>query len=115
MMAMGEDFVVICMDSIVDEAEKAALRTSFEKTGKAIIEISHAQVNAFAGNMLQVSNVNGKKYLVMSQAARNILNKKQVEQLKKYTLLLSSPLDTIETYGGGSARCMMAEIFLPKR
>ncbi len=115
MMAMGADFVVICMDSIEDEEEKAALKATFERTGKAIVEISHEQVNAFAGNMLQVSNVNGKRYLVMSQAARDILNKKQVEQLKKYTLLLSAPLDTIETYGGGSARCMMAEIFLPKR
>jgi len=115
MMAIGEKFVVICMDSIEDEDEKAALKTTFEKTGKEIIAISREQVNAFAGNMLQVSNIHGKKYLVMSQAARNILNKKQVARLKKYTLLLSAPLDTIETYGGGSARCMMAEIFLPKR
>ncbi len=115
MMAMGDDFVVVCMDSIENEGEKAALKTAFEKTGKFIVEISHEQLNAFAGNMLQVSNENGKKYLVMSQAARDILTKKQVEQLKKYTLLLSAPLDTIEAYGGGSARCMIAEIFLPKR
>ncbi len=113
MMAIGEDFVVICMDSIQDKEEKAALLKSFEATNKEVIAISFDQMNAFAGNMLQVSNIHGKKYLVMSQSARDCLDNEQLDRLKKYTLILSAPLQVIETYGGGSARCMMAEIFLP--
>jgi hypothetical protein len=82
-------------------------------SGKEIIEISEAQMHQFAGNMLQVMGLNGERLLVMSQAARNSLTPKQVEAIEKTSRIISSPLDTIETCGGGSARCMLAEVFLP--
>ena len=82
--------------------------------GKEIIDITEAQVSNFAGNMLQVKGTDEKLYLVMSQAAFNVLTDKQIKTLEKHTKIVSSSLDTIEACGGGSARCMMAEVFLPK-
>ncbi len=70
---------------------------------------------AFAGNMLQVQNDQGQSYLIMSEQAFQSLSKAQIVQIKKHTKILYSPLNTIETYGGGSARCMMAEVFLPEK
>lgn len=115
MMALGETFVVICLDSVRDPAERALLEEKFGATGKEIIDISLAQMNAFAGNMLQVRNVAGDTILVMSEQAYRALNAGQVAALEKHTRLLYSPIETIETYGGGSARCMMAEVFLPEK
>lgn len=114
MMALGEDFVVICLDSVRDAAERALLEQKFASTGKEIVEIDLDQMNRFAGNMLQVRSHAGELILAMSRTARNALQPDQIEQLEKKTRLLSAPIETIETYGGGSARCMMAEIFLPK-
>lgn len=114
MMALGETFVVICMDSIPDEESRQRLRALFEKTGKTIVSITHEQMNCFAGNMLQVRNAKGERILVMSTQACNSLDKSQIALLRSHTLLLHAPLFTIEKYGGGSARCMMAEVFLPK-
>jgi hypothetical protein len=113
MMALGETFVVICLDSVKDAEERAMLVKRFADTKKAIVEISLAQMNAFAGNMLQVRNEQGETILVMSEQAYNALTPEQVATLQKHTRLLHSPLYTIEKYGGGSARCMMAEVFLP--
>jgi len=115
MMALGETFVVICLDTVKDEKEKEILLNSFAKTNKEIITISFEQVLAFAGNMLQVRNKEGETFLVMSEQAFRSLSEDQVEKISKHTQILYSPIDTIETYGGGSARCMMAEIFLPER
>ncbi len=112
MMAMGEGFVVICMDSVKDKVENQKLRAIFERTNKEIVEISMEQMNSFAGNMLQVCNAEGEGILVMSSQAYHSLNSSQIEQLSKHTQILHSSLNTIETYGGGSARCMMAEVFL---
>ncbi len=112
MMAMGETFVVICLDSIGDADERHQLTEVFESTGKEIIEISLDQMNHFAGNMLQVQNTAGDRILVMSEQAFQSLSPGQIETLASHTKLLHQPLPTIETYGGGSARCMMAEIFL---
>ncbi|MBK7936434.1 MAG: amidinotransferase [Lewinellaceae bacterium] len=113
MMAMGENFVVICLDSVRDPAERMMLEEKFAETEKVVVDISLAQMNAFAGNMLQVRNRQGETILVMSSQAYRALKPQQVETLEKHTKLLHSPLETIETYGGGSARCMMAEVFLP--
>lgn len=113
MMALGETFVVICMETIRDAKERAQLEQRFRTTEKEIIPISLAQMNAFAGNMLQVRNTAGKTILVMSSQAYRALTPEQIKQLERHTKLLHSPIDTIEKYGGGSARCMMAEIFLP--
>jgi hypothetical protein len=113
MMAMGETFVVICMASIKSANEKAMLEAKFKETNKEIIDISMEQMNQFAGNMLQIRNKNGETLLVMSQTAYKSLNEKQIAKIKSHTQIFNADIDTIETYGGGSARCMMAEIFLP--
>lgn len=114
MMAIGETFAVICSECIDDKTEKKSVIESLKQDGKEIIYISESQVNAFAGNMLQVRGDNGRTFLVMSESAYNSLNKGQINQIEKHTSILYSNLETIEMYGGGSARCMMAEVFLPK-
>ena len=113
MMAMGETFVVICLDTVRDETEKAALLERFQETHKTVVDITLDQMNAFAGNMLQVRNQQGETILVMSSQAYRALTPAQIKTLEGHTQLLHSPIDTIERYGGGSARCMMAEVFLP--
>jgi hypothetical protein len=113
MMALGETFVVICLDSVRDAAERQMLEQKFKDTGKEIVDISLAQMNSFAGNMLQVRNTAGQTILVMSSQVYRALRPEQIERLASHTRLLDAPIDTIETYGGGSARCMMAEVFLP--
>jgi hypothetical protein len=114
MMALGEDFVVICLDSVKDPKERVVLLDHFKTSGKEVVDITLDQMNSFAGNMLQVRNNRDEKILVMSEQAYNALLPAQIQQLKKHTNLLHARLNTIETYGGGSARCMMAEIFLPE-
>lgn len=114
MMAIGETFAVICSECIDDKTEKKSVIESLKQDGKEIIYISESQLNAFAGNMLQVRGDNGRTFLVMSESAYNSLNKGQINQIEKHTSILYSNLETIEMYGGGSARCMMAEVFLPK-
>jgi hypothetical protein len=113
MMCMAEEYTVICLDSIKNENEKGELLTTFEQTEKEVIEISLEQMEHFAGNMLQVHNVNNEKFLIMSSQAYNSLTPEQIEALEKYNKILHTGLHTIETIGGGGARCMMAEIFLP--
>ncbi len=115
MMAMGDHFVVICMDTIRGEAERKALEKSFAKTGKEIINISMEQMKSFAGNMLQVQNTEGKTFLVMSEQAFKSLDESQIQQIEKHTNILHSDIQTIEKFGGGSARCMMAEVFLDEK
>jgi hypothetical protein len=115
MMALGETFVVICRDTIKNLHEREMLENKFKSTGKKIIDISLDQMMAFAGNMLQVRNKDGKTYLVLSQQAYDSLNSNQINLIHQHTDLLYSPIPTIETYGGGSVRCMMAEIFLPEK
>jgi len=114
MMALGTTFVVICLDSIKDKTQRAMLVKSFEATGKEIIDISLEQMGNFAGNMLQVKNTEGGHFLIMSTRAYKSLTEAQIELIEKHTQILHSDLKVIETYGGGSARCMMAEVFLPK-
>ena len=115
MMCLGETFAVICLSSIDDKKERKNVMQHLKEDGKEIIDISEDQVNNFAGNMLQVKGVNGDLFLVMSQAAFDSLTNTQLNTLKKHNAgILSSSLDTIEACGGGSARCMMAEVFLPK-
>jgi len=114
MMAMAESFAVICLDTIDDKKERKNVMEHLKKDGKEIISITEAQMHCFAGNMLQVIGAGDNRYMVMSSAAYNSLNENQIRSIKKYCDILHSPLDTIETCGGGSARCMMAEVFLPK-
>ena len=114
MMCLAETFAVICLESIDDKKERKNVLKHLKEDGKKIIEISEDQVNQFAGNMLQVRGTDDELFLVMSQAAHNSLNQSQLSQIRNHCKIISSPLDTIEACGGGSARCMMAEIFLPK-
>lgn len=113
MMAIGEDFVVISMDTIPDHEERKELERVFEESDKEIIEITADQVENFAGNMLQVRSTDGETYLVMSQSAYDSLHDDQIERLSALTNILPVSIPTIEYYGGGSVRCMMAEVFLP--
>lgn len=114
MMCLGEKFSVICLDSIDDKKERKEVIKHLKEDKKEIIAISEEQVNSFAGNMLQVLGSNNERYIVMSNSAFQSLTKQQINQLEKHGKILYSSLDTIEACGGGSARCMMAEVFLPK-
>ena len=115
MMCMGETYAVICLNSIDDKKERKNVIDHLKKNGKEIIEITEEPMHHFAGNMLQVEGPSGERYLIMSSAAYGSLRPDQIRKLEKYNPIVHSPLDTIETCGGGSARCMMAEVFLPKR
>lgn len=114
MMCLGDTFVVICLDSIDDKKEQKLVTSHLKKDGKTIIEITESQVNQFAGNMLQLNDAQGNSLLIMSQSAKDSLNSNQLNQLQSHAKIVSSSLNIIEACGGGSARCMMAEIFLPK-
>ena len=115
MMCVADSFVVICLDAIDHELERAKVTEAIKNSGKEIIEISEEQMHHFAGNMLQVHNKNNEKFLVMSQTAYNSLHESQVSAIEKYNEIIYSDLNTIEVNGGGSARCMLAEVFLPKK
>ena len=115
MMCVADQFVVICLDCIDDETERVNVVNAIVNSGKEIIEISESQMQRFAGNMLQVQNSDGKKFLVMSQSAYQSLTQEQISNIEKYSEIIYSDLETIETNGGGSARCMLAEVFLEKK
>lgn len=113
LMALAENFAVICLDAIDDRSEKKNVLEHLKQSGKEIIEITEAQMHQFAGNMLQVRGKD-HKYMVMSTAALKSLTQEQISAIEKHCLILSSDLETVESCGGGSARCMMAEVFLPR-
>ncbi len=114
MMCLAENFAVICLDAIDDKKERKNVVKHLKQDGKEIISITEAQMHQFAGNMLQLRGANDKRYLIMSEAAHKSLTKTQITSIEKHCPIISSSLTTIETCGGGSARCMMAEVFLPK-
>lgn len=114
MMCLGETFAVLCADAIDDKKERKMVIDSLKNDDKQVILITEDQVNNFAGNMLEVKGADDRRYLIMSAAAHQSLTKKQITELEEHVTILSSSLDTIEACGGGSARCMMAEIFLPR-
>jgi len=115
MMCVADAYVVICLDSIRDDVERASVTRLFEQSGKKIIEITLDQMNHFAGNMLQVENKKGEKFLIMSSQAYHSLRVEQRDTIHAFNTIIHSSLNTIERNGGGSARCMMAEIFLPEK
>ncbi len=115
MLCIANTFAIICVNAIDDKKERKMVLKHLKADGKAIITITEAQSAAFAGNALQVIGTNGKQYLVMSTGAYKALTKDQIQRIEEQQCnIVSSSLETIETYGGGSARCMMAEVFLPK-
>ena len=111
---MAETFAVICLDTIDDKKERKNVVDHLKQAKKEIITISEAQMHQFAGNMLQVIGAQEKRFMVMSSAAYHSLRKDQINAIEKHCEIIHSTLETIETCGGGSARCMMAEVFLPK-
>lgn len=113
MMCLGAGFAVICLDSIRDLAERAAVEASLRRTGRELLAISLPQVAAFVGNMLTVQPAQGRELLVLSQTAYNALQPGQRQALSHYAELVPLAIPTIEAIGGGSARCMLAEVFLP--
>ena len=110
MMALGETFAIICPDVIEDKSERKNVLHHLKEDHKEIITISPEQVDYFVGNMLQVKGKDAK-YLVMSKTAYNALTPQQIEAIERHTQILYSDLSTIEVCGGGSARCMLAEVF----
>lgn len=114
MMCVGDQYAVICLSSLDDKADKKNVIEHLKNSGKEIIDITEEQMHQFAGNMLQVGGIGNSKYLVMSQTAFESLTKEQIQQIEKFNPIIAVDIHTIETLGGGSARCMMAEVFLPK-
>jgi hypothetical protein len=114
MMCLAESFAVICLDSIDNTKERKAVLSHLKEDGKEVIAISEDQMHHFAGNMLQVLGDNNTPYLVMSTSAFKSLNSNQLVKIAQHCEIIHSDLHTIETAGGGSARCMMAEVFLPR-
>ena len=115
MMCVATDYVIVCLDSIDDKKQRKNVSSFIKESGKKLIEISENQVESFAGNMLELVNDKGESILVMSKSAEDSLNENQKNIITKYSRIISSDINTIETCGGGSTRCMMAEIFLPKK
>ncbi len=114
MMCVADHFVIICLDAIDSEIERQKVKDTILSSGKELIEISENQLQHFAGNMLQLHNKKGEKFLIMSQTAYQSLTQEQINSIEKYNEIVYSNLHNIEVNGGGSARCMLAEIFLPK-
>ncbi|HNP18625.1 MAG TPA: arginine deiminase-related protein [Fulvivirga sp.] len=115
LMCVASNFVVICLEAIDDTDERQMVESTIKESAKSLIEITERQKAQFAGNMLEVVSTKGDKYMIMSSAAYHSLEQDQVRQIEKHCKILHSPLQTIETLGGGSARCMMAEVFLTKK
>lgn len=115
MMCVASDFAIICLQAIADTQEKTKVTARLTDAGKELIEITFDQMNHFAGNVLQVKNEAGEKLIVMSEQAFKILTQQQISALEKYGRIVYAPIYTIEKNGGGSARCMLAEIFLPSK
>ncbi len=114
MMNVGGSLAIICADTIDHPEERSKVLTTLKGSGKTVVTISEDQKLHFAGNMLEVVSKDGIAYLVMSAAAHKCLDDAQKKTIEQHCKILSSSLDTLEALGGGSARCMMAEVFLPK-
>lgn len=114
MMSVAETFAILCADCIDDKQERKLVINNLKEDGKEVILITEEQVERFAGNMLQIAGKDGQLYMVMSTQAFESLTDDQVKTIEKHCAILHAPLYTIEACGGGSARCMLAEVFLPK-
>ena len=112
-MNVGTNKAVVCLESIRDDGQRRQLLQRLEKDGKLVVPISLSQMQQFAGNMLEVQNTDGQRFLVMSQTAYRSLAPQQIDTIQQDTPILSSDLSCIEKAGGGSARCMLAELYVP--
>jgi len=114
LMNLSEDFAVVCEESIRGNEQRAAVRARLEETGHRIISLNYDQLESFAGNMLEIQSKDGERVIAMSQQARDSLNNEQIQAIEASTRIVSSPIDRIERSAGGSVRCMLAEIHLPR-
>ncbi|MCO6496362.1 MAG: amidinotransferase [Chitinophagaceae bacterium] len=112
MMCVGDKFAVICLESITDDKERKSIIALLKTTGHEVVDITFKQMNHFAGNMLALHTATGENILALSQSAYDCLTENQRQTLSKYCQLIPAPVHTIERNGGGSVRCMIAEIFL---
>jgi len=112
MMEVGTKLAIVCLDVIKTQEQRDKLVAKLQETGKTIVEITLDQMMQFAGNMIELKSRSGEPIMVMSQTARNALTPEQVEIISKHSKILATELETIETNGGGSARCMIAELFV---
>jgi hypothetical protein len=112
LLCIGEDFAIACEECFTDELEWIAVSQLLRTTGHRVVTITLDQLKQFAGNMLAVKNNKDEKFLLLSERAYKCLNKQQLKHLNLYATLLPIQIPTIETLGGGSVRCMIAEIFL---
>ena len=115
MMCVAGSFAVVCLEAVEKPNDRIQLERSLSGSGHELIKISREQMNRFAGNMMELRNTKGESVLVMSQSAYDSLTSPQIQAIEKYSTIVSSPIDTIEKYGGGSVRCMMAGIYLPRK
>lgn len=115
MMAIGDGFAVVCAEAIADEEQRRAVLRRLADSGHEVVEISRAQMAAFAGNMLALESADGTQLLAMSARAEAGLTAEQRETLGRHARIVAAPIDSIEDSAGGSVRCMLAEIHLPRR
>ncbi len=111
MLSIGEKYAVICAESITDENRKANIINRLKNANKDVLEISFEQMKKFCANIIEVRNSDNQNLLIMSETAKDAFTDEQKKVLEKHCKIISSPLTTIEKTGGGSARCMIAEIF----
>ncbi len=114
LMSVGEDIAVICDEAIPRDDQRQAVLQRLQETGHEVVAISYDQLEAFAGNMLELRSANGQRVLAMSDQARASLTVEQLEKLEQHARIVSVPIDTIESSAGGSVRCMLAEVHLPR-
>ena len=115
MMSVGDGVAVICDESIRNPDQRAAVLQRLEETGHEIVRLDYDQLESFAGNMLELASTTGGRIMAMSEQARNSLTQTQQETIAKYATIVSTPIDRIESSAGGSVRCMLAEIHLPRK
>lgn len=111
MMAVGSEFAVVCLDSIDDKKERDLVLRTLEECNKEVITLSESQIYNFAGNIIELENKSNQKFVVMSNSAYHSLNEDQIKKISNYAQIISMDISSIEKYGGGSIRCMIAELF----
>lgn len=113
LMGLGERFAAVCLEAVVGDAARARLSSRLEESGREVIALDRAELRAFAGNLLALRAADGTPLVVMSARAWDALRAAPRARIERHGLVVTAPLDTIETHGGGSARCMLAELFPP--
>lgn len=111
MMAMGEQFAVVCLSAIDDPGERKTVVDEITGSGKQILDVSEQEIDNFAGNEIELEGTGGKRYTVMTHSTFNVLTDDQKAEIEKSTEILVGDVQTIEAYGGGSVRCMISEVF----